>query len=412
MSVFKTQYLLFTVLVSVNFLLQLERANGSSLVGHFKRKADLNSIPGHLKDTSPKEQDTQRQGGLWMSITRQPGPAGSPDRDAFELTVSDKDKESSGLLLDLGDLEESDWLRHSKRNREKRRTFGKITWHREKPRGYPGFAIGRLGNGCTAFFIGPFQALTAAHCVYKWRTRQWIEWALDIASLSDCTKPYLASGYKKEWVSVHVPQRYIEAGLWTEDVALIVTRQSVWPGVKPFLQLAEYPTDSQSMTNITIYGYPLHVLNAVSHRYLSRPLHCLVSSSCSDAESSPYIRSMLSYKCDTVQGMSGSPIMAQDLSGDTNEYFVYGVHTLGHAFRNFGVQFTLANIDQIKDLLCNVTALRYPSFCHTNGTDSSSDMLDGSGDTEYMNSTNVTEVTIATTAPTTSPFTSVTRSKK
>ena len=57
------------------------------------------------------------------------------------------------------------------------------------PRAYPGYVIGRLGNGCTAFFIGPYQALTAAHCVYKRSTRQWKKWALDIEGLYDCKKP-------------------------------------------------------------------------------------------------------------------------------------------------------------------------------------------------------------------------------
>ena len=56
-------------------------------------------------------------------------------------------------------------------------------------RAYPGYAIGRLGNGCTASFIGPYQALTAVHCVYKRSTRQWKKCALDIEGLYDCKKP-------------------------------------------------------------------------------------------------------------------------------------------------------------------------------------------------------------------------------
>ena len=56
-------------------------------------------------------------------------------------------------------------------------------------RAYPDYAIGCLGNGCTASFIGPYQAITAVHCVYKRSTRQWKKWALDIEGLYDCKKP-------------------------------------------------------------------------------------------------------------------------------------------------------------------------------------------------------------------------------
>lgn len=405
--------LLLFYLVFVCLLLHLERANGSSVVGHFSRKGAFEGISKHLKDTSPEEQGTKLPGGPWVSLTRQPGPAARPDRDIFELAGPEKDTEADVLVR--GDLEGSDWsvpdLRDSKNARDKRAIFGKLTWRREKPRGYPGYALGRLGNGCTVFFIGPFQALTAAHCVYSRSKRQWEEWALDIANLGDCTKPYLANGYKKEWVSVHVSQRYIEAGLWAEDVALIVTRNCVClRGCHCLgLQPAEYPTElgSQHTANITIYGYPLHVRNAVSHPPpVWYPLYCLVSSSCADARTSPYFPNLLEYKCDTTQGMSGGPIMAQDLSSNAEEYFVYGVHSLSFVnYKNLGVKFTSAKIDQIQSLVCNITAIGYPPFCHTNDSDISID-------SEQMNSTNVTEVTVATAVPTTSPFKSVTRSRK
>lgn len=426
------------VLVSVCLLLQLVRANGSSADSHFKRSGPLSSIH-RLKDTSTGEQATRLQGGPWVSISRRPGPAERPDRDAFPLTGSAKDREDVGPLV--GELKGSDWsglwLSDSRNDREKRIIFGKLTWHREKPRGFPGYAIGRLGNGCTVFFIGPFQALTAAHCVYNRKKHQWAEWALDIASLAECNDPYFAHGHTKEWVSVHVSQRYIEAGLWADDIALIVTCNSVCL-VNPCLglQLAEYPTDfgSQRLANITIYGYPLHLRNAVKHPSHFFPLYCLVSSSCSNARCNRYLRDLLEYRCDTAQGMSGGPIIAQDLSNDTKEYYVYGLHSFGIAgYRNFGVKFTSSKIDEIQSLVCNITAMSYPPFCHSDGCGSSSDTHDSNVDTEQMNCTNVTKVTIATIVPTiatiaptiattapttaetvpttTSPFISVTRSK-
>ena len=419
MSGYITLLLRVLVCVCLLLLLHLERVNGSSVVGHFSRKGAFKGISKQLKDTSPEEQDTKLPGGPWVSLTRRPGPASRPDRDIFEL--ADPEKNTEADLLVRGELEGPDWsipdLRDSKNARWKRAIFGKLTWYRQNPRGYPGYALGRLGNGCTAFFIGPYQALTAGHCVYNRRKRQWEIWALDIANLGDCTKAYFVNGYKKEWVSVHVSQRYIEAGLWAEDVALIVTRNRVCLQVYPCLGLqpAEYPTEfgSQRTANITIYGYPLHVRNAVSHPPpLLYPSYCLVSSSCADARTSPYFPNMLEYKCDTAQGMSGGPIMARDLSNNTEEYFVYGVHSFSFVnYKNYGVKFTSAKLDQIQSLVCNVTAMGYPTFCHTNDSDISSDMGD-SNDSEQMNNINVTEVTIATAVPTTSPFKSVTRSRK
>ena len=299
--------LLITLLSSVSLLTQVERVSGSSVAGSFKNLGGMESVPGPLlQDVFPKEQGLKLTGNLWVSNTRSHSllaPAERPDRVNLELSSSewetskpwenDKEVENKDSFILQEDVAGSEQFGQNSELREKRRTFGEITWHKEKARAYPGYAIGRLGNGCTAFFIGPYQALTAAHCVYKRSTRRWKKWALDIEGLYDCKKPAHVGVYKKEWLSAHVPKRYYKFGLWSEDIALIVTRQPACSDTKPCLQLAEFPSNCTS--NITIYGYPLHTRNQVWHHGLYWPLYCLVSSSCNDAKCIRYIYGLISY---------------------------------------------------------------------------------------------------------------------
>ena len=418
---------LIAFLSSVSLLTQVERVTGSSVADHFKKLGEMESVPAAgplLQDVFPEEQGLQLTEELWVSNTRSHSllvPAERPDRDTLELSNSDwetskpwendKEVEDKDSVILQGDVAGSEQFGQNSKLREKRRTFGEITWRRERARAYPGYAIGRLGNGCTAFFIGPYQALTAAHCVYKRSTRQWKKWALDIEGLYNCKKPAHVGVYKKEWVSAHVPKRYCKFGLWSEDIALIVTRQPACSDTKPCLELAEFPSNYTG--NITIYGYPLHTRNQMWHRGLYWPLYCLVSSSCNDAKCIRYVYGMMSYRCDTANGMSGGPIIAFNGSGDGEDCVVYGVHSFSNFFSNYGVKFTLAKIEELKNLVCNVAAPGYPSFCHAIHSDYDSDKAgDSNADTEHMNSTNATEVTMVTTVPTTSPFKGVIRSKK
>ena len=69
----------------------------------------------------------------------------------------------------------------------------------------PYCAIGYLESGCTAAFIGPNHALTAAHCVYNKYTKTY-ETNLDLWRRQTCNSPGTQMHYANK---SYVPQGYL-----------------------------------------------------------------------------------------------------------------------------------------------------------------------------------------------------------
>lgn len=87
---------------------------------------------------------------------------------------------------------------------------------------YPEYAIGLLDNGCTAFLVGPYHAMTSAHCIYKVEERYWEE-------NIDFWRGRHNGGYlqKMEWESVLVPKQYHMHGDQSYNWAIITFEKSL-----------------------------------------------------------------------------------------------------------------------------------------------------------------------------------------
>lgn len=86
---------------------------------------------------------------------------------------------------------------------------------------YPEFAIGQLENGCTAFLIGPYHAMTSARCVYNQGERLW-ETKLDFIRAKN------GSGalQRMEWEELYIPREFFDRGDNDFDWAGIILKKS------------------------------------------------------------------------------------------------------------------------------------------------------------------------------------------
>lgn len=186
--------------------------------------------------------------------------AKSPDKqqmsDYFQETSHHYDgitcfKSAASTIAEDGPL-----LEFSEQSREKRDYFEyddyetqDYTCLREVDRVfyYPEFAIGRLENGCTAFLVGPYHALTTAKCVYDFNNRLW-EKKLDFLRAQNGTE-YLQ---RMEWEELYIPREFFEQNSDDFDWALILFNRShpspVW---HPFMYCPGKCPEHYS----TAYGY-------------------------------------------------------------------------------------------------------------------------------------------------------------
>ena len=114
---------------------------------------------------------------------------------------------------------------------------------------YPEYAVGRLDNGCTAFLVGPYHAMTSAKCVYDFNERMW-ERDLDFWRARN------GSGYlqRMEWEQVYIPRELFNQSIQSEDFdwALIILSKSQ---VSPVWHSVNYCPSKCPGRYITSYGY-------------------------------------------------------------------------------------------------------------------------------------------------------------
>ena len=141
---------------------------------------------------------------------------------------------------------------------------------------YPEYAVGLLDNGCTAFLIGPYHAMTLAKCVYNHHERLWDKnldfWRGRNDSL------YLQ---RMEWEEVYIPRLFFEEGRERHDWALIFFDKSQ---SSPVWHAIEYCPDKCPGPYVTSYGYLNNNLNMFQkdceiesdcHKHLT--MHCCLS---------------------------------------------------------------------------------------------------------------------------------------
>ena len=183
--------------------------------------------------------------------------------------------------------------------------------------------IGYLNSGCTAFFIGPYHALTAGHCVYDCSSRRWKNDStqLDLYVGRTCYNRGRRMCWTRTWTYTSQCSGVGDLFNIGYDIAWIKLetsdRSSCWHGLG---WLSATPTIS-----IELCGYPSDKGR--------RSYNCLYCSRCSDCR---YRRELYTtttqtgfwgwrrktvmqyrtndeewqYTCDTVSGQSGAPIIS------------------------------------------------------------------------------------------------------
>ena len=82
---------------------------------------------------------------------------------------------------------------------EKRAVIGEDNRFEQSSTRYPYCAIGRLENGCTAFLVGPYHAITARHCVYKRKKQPWNPYR-GVYLGRDCNSRGIFMDHVKTWI--------------------------------------------------------------------------------------------------------------------------------------------------------------------------------------------------------------------
>lgn len=176
---------------------------------------------------------------------------------------------------------------------------------------FPQCAVARMSTGCTAFFIGPYHALTAGHCVnnfrYGWRPniKLWRERNChDKGFRSTCSRVFSVYGH------THLK-------MYDYDYALVELERNGTPAPCWFGIGYNYPWDYPSHASLEILGYPY------DKRWYSGQPECTYEAMwLSKCNVSYSVHQNLLQWCDAVSGNSGSPVFSE-----TNKNkVVYGLH--------------------------------------------------------------------------------------
>ena len=198
--------------------------------------------------------------------------------------------------------------------------------------GYPDRVVGWLWtqaqddswSTCTATLIGPFTAVTAAHCVYVHDKGGWIKQMLFIPGVTD---PESAPFGTYDWENVNILKGFIDnydgtnygsAMPW--DLAVITLAEDAgnqlgWLGFR---------VDDATDWDADIIGYPG-----------DKPDGTMWSNSCK-IKADQFGDLIYWHECDTFAGSSGSS-MWEDQKGDL---YIRGINVAEDDKVNYGVRFT------------------------------------------------------------------------
>ena len=218
-------------------------------------------------------------------------------------------KDSTSIAASGGSTEENSLY---STDREKRFIFDEDDRvFASQSQSFPQCAIARASTGCTAFYIGPYHALTAAHCVnsfrYGWRgrIRLWRERNChNVGHQNTCSRVFAVFGH------THLK-------MFEYDYALVEMNRNGEPSPCWFGIGYVNQWDHPSYRNLEVLGYPYD-----KRRYTGQPecsYEAMWKASCNVSYS---VRQNLIQWCDAVSGNSGSPVYSQT-DGDK---VVYGLH--------------------------------------------------------------------------------------
>ena len=195
----------------------------------------------------------------------------------------------------------------------------------------PFCAVGRLDSGCTAAFIGPYHALTAAHCVYNKYTNTWKQ-NLNMWRRRTCT----TSGERMYWRRVWAVTGFTQQHKNDYDYALIIyDENNPSPCWLSFGYKSSWPN-----SGFDIFGYPYDKEFVQDCFYPS-----MWFSSCHYSYTHSSGR-RYKFHCDILGGNSGSALYTEDTPGTRR---VYGVVTHESSTWNYGNRIDQSRFCQIVD---------------------------------------------------------------
>ena len=179
-------------------------------------------------------------------------------------------------------------------------------------RQFPQCAVARMTTGCTAFFITPYHALTAAHCVnsfhYGWkhnRINLWRERNCNHrGNWTTCSRVFSVLGHTHMHM-YHYDYALIEMDPEGEPAPC-------WLGIG-----FHHPWENPSHFNLDALGYP-----SDKRPYNSQPecsYEAMWLSTCNESYS--YEQYLIQW-CDVISGNSGSPLFSE-VNGNR---VAYGIH--------------------------------------------------------------------------------------
>ena len=183
-------------------------------------------------------------------------------------------------------------------------------------RQFPGCAVARVSTGCTAFFVSPHHALTAAHCVYSQYRSYWKG------------RPTLWRGRNCKHSGVEINTRRVfsvrghtELHMYHYDYALLETEPDgeaspCWFGIG-----YKTPWGSPNNFTLTTYGYPYD-----KRPYNNQPECSHAAMWQSQCNESYYYDTCIVHWCDVVGGNSGSPLVAKVDTAHGKNTAVFGIH--------------------------------------------------------------------------------------
>jgi V8-like Glu-specific endopeptidase len=248
----------------------------------------------------------------WISIDRNGIETVATDEEVLAIIEKVNTLSSNFSAISDQDQFENSFLVQNPSNMtvKKRTILGTDGRYKHSSVVNPYCAIGQLQNGCTAFLVGPYHAITAGHCVYDCSKKQW-KTGRGLYLRRNCKSRGIFMDDVRTWL---YPGNY-DCDDDRYDIAWILLDKTdyisqCWTpyafrnpmGTVPG-EICGYPADKPEVT------YP-----------------CLYCSRCGDIKQIGSISTRLQYTCDSYGGMSGGPVLTAEYN-DKDYQYAYGVHT-------------------------------------------------------------------------------------